>query len=415
MSDSRHYVPRSSRGFYRLLRHTYGAWLKRTYRVESQGGEVFDGLRAPYVIVGNHQTTRDPFILSLYTRHPIYWVTSDGNMRSRLMRYLLSWVGSIPKSKAIPDRKTIDWIVKVVRKRRGVIGIFPEGQQSWDGTTLPLQPATAKLLKLLKVPVVAARLEGAYLSLPRWTWSRRKGRMRVVWRLLLTPEELESLDTDEILARLEKGLAWDEYAWQERHRQAFIGPRRAEHVELALYQCPECGAIGRLRSKGKRLHCAACGATFVLDRYGYFGMAGKGEARFPSIRDWSRWQEGAFREAAEAALGRPGRPFISDSGALLYRGHRMNPLRRIRTGTLVLYPDRLELATLLGERLSFPVSEIDGIGVLKRNLLEFYVGQALYQVRFTRRSVSARKWADGLGFFSARKRAVGDAGAAVRN
>lgn len=415
MSDSRHYVPRNPRGFNRLLRHTYGAWLRRIYRVESQGEELFDGLRAPYVIVGNHQTTRDPFILSVFTRDPIYWVTSDGNMRSRLMRYFLSWVGSIPKSKAIPDRKTIDWIVRIVRKRRGVIGIFPEGQQSWDGTTLPLQPATAKLLKLLKVPVIAARLEGAYFSLPRWTWTRRKGRMRVVWRQLFTPEELAALDTDEILVRLEKGLAWDEYAWQAERRQAFIGPRRAEHVELALYQCPECGAIGRLRSGGKRLHCAACGSTYLLDRYGYFSMAGKGEARFPSIRDWSRWQASAFREAAETAVDRPEHPFISDSGAFLYRGHRMNPLRRIRTGTLVLYPDRLELATLLGERLVFPVSDIDGIGVLKRNLLEFYVGQALYQVRFTRRSVSARKWADGLAFFSARKRTAGERRAASRD
>lgn len=415
MSDGRHYIPRNSRAFYRLLRLTYGMWLRFAYRVESQGEEIFKTLRPPYVIVGNHLTTRDAFLLSAYPRDPVYWVTSDGNMRSRLMRSIFTWVGSIPKSKSIPDIETVNWIVRVVRKRKGVIGLFPEGQQSWDGTTLPLYPSTAKLLKLLKVPVIAARLEGAYFALPRWTWSRRRGRVRIVWKRLFTSDELRELGPDEILSRLESGLAWDEYAWQSVHRQAFIGPRRAEHVELALYMCPECEATGRLRSRGKRLHCSACGSTFILDRYGYFRMAGKGEVRFATIHDWDRWQAIAFAEVARAALARPGRPFISDSGALLYRGHRMNPLRRIRTGTLVLYPDRLELATLIGERLSFPVSDIDGIGVLKRNLLEFYVGKALYQVRFTRRSVSARKWADGLELFSAKLRIAGERSAAAKS
>ena len=55
---------------------------------------------------------------------------------------------------------------------------------------------------------------------------------------------------------------------------------------------------------------------------------------------------------------------------MLLRGYRMNPLRRIRTGVMILYPDRIELATLLGERLAFPVADIEGAGVLKQQLFE---------------------------------------------
>jgi len=66
---------------------------------------------------------------------PVYWVTGDGNMRSSVMRVLLGLVGSIPKSKSIPDLETINWIVEVIRKRKGVVGLFAEGQASWDGHT----------------------------------------------------------------------------------------------------------------------------------------------------------------------------------------------------------------------------------------------------------------------------------------
>lgn len=80
----------------------------------------------------------------------------------------------------------------------------------------------------------------------------------------------------------------------------------------------------------------------------------------------------------------------------------MNPLRRLRSGTLILYPDRLELATFLGERLRFPVADIEGIGVLKRSTLEFYVGKNLYQTRFALSSASARKWSAAVEILARR-------------
>ena len=74
-------------------------------------------------------------------------------------------------------------------------------------------------------------------------------------------------------------------------------------------------------------------------------------------RDWERWQDSAFPERLRReAAARPERPLFSDAGAMLLRGRRMNPLRRVRTGTLILYPARIELATILGERLRFSPS-----------------------------------------------------------
>jgi hypothetical protein len=164
-------------------------------------------------------------------------------------------------------------------------------------------------------------------------------------------------------------------------------------VELALFMGPRCEAIGSLRSRHSRLNCVSCGMALRMDPFGRFRSRVDGPPVFDGIRDWGRWQAEAFRERVEReAAEKPGAPIFSDAGAMLLRGHKMNPLQMLRTGTLILYPDRLELATLMGERLRFPIAQIEGISVLKRDILEFYVGRDLYQTRFPMRSTSARKW-----------------------
>lgn len=393
MQRRNRYVPRNLRWFGRLIKSTYGIWLRLFFRVEGRNTAAARALKPPYVLVSNHVTILDPFILGTFLREPVYWITSDGNMRTRVMRALLRLVGSIPKSKSIPDIETVNWTVNVIRKRGGVVGIFPEGQQSWDGTTLPLVPSTAKLLKLLKVPVLAAVIKGGYSSLPRWTGARRRGRVEVEWKIAFSPEELKVLSVDEVRARLDAVLSHDESAWEEKARVPFLALRRAEHVELSLFMCPRCESIGELRSLRSRLSCLSCGMALSLDALGRF-KARRGEApAFATIRDWDRWQARAFdARVREEAASSPERPLFSDAGALLLHGRKMNPLRRLRTGTLILYPDRIELATFSGERLRFPLGAIEGISVLKRNILEFYVGRDLYQTRFPLSSASARKW-----------------------
>jgi 1-acyl-sn-glycerol-3-phosphate acyltransferase len=406
MGKRARYVPHNYRWFNKLLRFGFGSWLKPFFRIRSVGGEIARSLQPPFVLVANHVTVLDPFMLSSFLREPVYWITADGNMRTRVMKALLRLVGSIPKSKAIPDLETVGWTVDVIRKRGGVVGIFPEGQASWAGVTLPLVPSTAKLLKLLKVPVLAAVIRGGYSSFPRWTKALRRGRMEIDFSVALGPEELKALSVEEIAARLKSALAHDETAWNEKRRIAYDAVRRAERLELSLFMCPVCASIGSMKSARSRFYCLSCGESLKLDARGRFKGTNSHESRFSNIRDWDEWQAEAFAEKLLfLRCSNGGRPIFSDAGAVLLRGHKLNPLRAVRTGTLILYADRMELATLFGERIAFPLAELDGVGVLKRDLLEFYRGHDLYQVRFPLRDVSARKWQMGIETLS---RAAGE-------
>ena len=166
-----------------------------------------------------------------------------------------------------------------------------------------------------------------------------------------------------------------------------------------------------MRSHVNRWYCRSCGHVVRLSRSYAFTPVGECEPRFRTIREWDAWQARAFESSLRAAPA--GEPIFSDGGVMLLRGYRMNPLRRIRTGVMILYPDRIELATLLGERLAFPVADIEGAGVLKQQLFEFYIGKTLYQFRFPRRFQSARKWYDAVSVLKRLAAAPSDGGAAT--
>jgi 1-acyl-sn-glycerol-3-phosphate acyltransferase len=413
------------------LRLSYGIYLTRRFRIHCVGKELFDTLKPPFVIIPNHVAMLDSLMVGSNVPQPIYWIASDGNMRTTIMRFLLKLVGTIPKSKYIPDLETINGMVEVVRKRKGVIGIFPEGTATFDGHTQDLVPATGKLLKLLKVPVVCAIVKGAYYSMPRWSWTNRSGRVEIEFKQVFCPDELRQLKADEVLAQLREALDHDEAAWQQKRRIPFTGKARAEGLETVLFHCPSCGSSESLRSSGSLLACEACSASWYLNRYYHLHPEnGHGDTKsLQTIRDWNIWQATAFStnllqlihsQSKDQALFAEGR-------ASIFIGRKLNPLRRLRTGRLVLYPDRLELQTggQTGEQtdgpalheylnqtaghstvgpgakeaalLCFPLVDIEGEGIFKRNMLEFYHGRSLYQIRFHDPGASALKWLMAFG------------------
>lgn len=391
------YRPRTASGFNRLLRWTLGRSLVLRFRIKAKGDELFKTLHPPYILVPTHHGNLDPFMVNYFVPGQVYWVTGDGSMRSSIMKFLLSLVGSIPKSKAIPDLETVGWIVDVIRKRGGVVGIFAEGQASWDGHTQEIIPSTAKLIKLLKVPVVVAVLKGSFSSQPRWAWNHRPGFMEIEYKLVMSGAEAKAKAAEQILQELSEAMAYDEEEWRVNHPIRYRGSGRAKHLELALFMCPVCKHIGSMRSHINRLYCRSCGHVVRLSRDYRFTSVGSSVPLFTTIRDWDIWQKTSFRSHIEMASQDKNAPIFSDNGVMVLRGHRTNPLRKHRIGSIILYGNRIEIATLTGERLVFPMSEIEGEGVLKQQILEFYFHKTLYQFRFPRKFQSARKWKEGIG------------------
>jgi len=382
---------RASRTLNRILRLTLAPWITNRYRVRAENTGIFKRIRPPYLILPNHTSVWDPFMVNKYVPGVIHYVVSDANFRSKVVEFGLGLVGSIPKTKVMSDLDTVKNIMKI-KEAGGIVGIFPEGQNTWDGHTMPMYFSTAKLAKLLRVPVITARISGAYLSKPRWSKKRRRGRVTILYDVAFTPEELRRATVEEIDTRIAKHLEHDEYEFNRFHRIRYVGPDRAEYAEIALFTCPQCLEIGTLRSEGNLLRCTECGYTVRYDLYGFFQPV-SGALRFDTMRSWNLWQaEELRRRLAEFVVTPNAPPLFAEERVKVEIGYKSMPLELYRIGRIALYPDRIELAAEHAEPERFPIAAIVGINVQNNERLEFYANENLYRVTILDPRGCTYKW-----------------------
>lgn len=103
---------------------------------------------------------------------------------------LLNKIGAFPKYLFQPDISAVKNIKRVI-KNGGIVGIAPEGRLSPHGRMESITAATAKLLKNLGVPVILAKINGAYFSYPKWAKTYRRGRVDVNYRELFDAERIK--------------------------------------------------------------------------------------------------------------------------------------------------------------------------------------------------------------------------------
>ncbi len=322
----------------------------------------------PCLILSNHVTDFDPILVGLSFPEHMYYVAGENVMRMGfLSRIVERYASVIQRVKGTTDAEAALQILRTLRKGRNVC-MFAEGNRTFTGETLPVVPATSKLVKLSRSTLVTYRLTGGYLSTPRWSTHRRKGKMtgRVVG--VYPPEELKKMSEADVAALLKRDLYENAYETQAKAPVVFQGTALAETLETALYLCPKCHGIDTLHSRGDRFYCD-CGLSMTLDPYGFF----QGEdLPFKTPLEWDKWQTGEMEQLADA-LGEEAA--FSDGDQTLNRKEDDHSLTPLTTGTMALYRDRLTI----GE-LTFPLKDLRGIGLIQRQGMVFSTADADYAV-----------------------------------
>ena len=313
----------------------------------------------PCLILSNHVTDFDPILVGLSFPEHMYYVAGENVMRMGfLSRLVTRYASVIQRVKGTTDAEAALQILRTLRKGRNVC-MFAEGSRTFTGETLPIAPATAKLVKLSRSTLITYRLQGGYLSTPRWSAHRRKGRMFGAPVGVYSPETLKQMSEAEVLSLLQRDLYENAYEAQAKEPVAFKGKALAETLETALYLCPRCRRIDTLHSRGDRF-CCDCGLSMTVDEYGFF----RGEdLPFKTPLEWDKWQEREMEQLAED-LGEEAA--FSDADQTLNRkeeDHRLTPLT---TGVMALWRDRLTI----GDR-TFPLKDIRGIGLIQRQGMVF--------------------------------------------
>ncbi len=358
----------------RLLLHGF---ICRKFNLSTEAFQV-DG---PILLIPNHVCAWDPLLVAMgLGDRQVYYVASEHIFRlgpvSRVLNYL---VAPIPRRKASAGTDTVKACLRHLRAGHSVC-LFAEGEQSWTGRNIPVFPATGKLAKSSGATLVTYRLEGAYLSLPRWGKGIRRGRVHGHAVGIYPPEQLKTMSAQEVNDLINRDIAEDAWERQRRDPVAYRGKNRAEGMERALYLCPRCCRIGTLKTRGSRIFCG-CGLDLEYTETGFFSP----DRPFATIADWDDWQR---RTLCSRQFTHPpaGEPLFSDDAVSLSRLHPDHGETPLGEGRLEQYEDRLECA---GYR--FPLAQVSSLAMVLTNRMLLTVNGEYYEL-LSRNGANLRKY-----------------------
>jgi 1-acyl-sn-glycerol-3-phosphate acyltransferase len=250
------------------------------------------GLKPPYLVVANHSCWLD-YMITTASMYPVRmnYVGAYNFFRDKVLRRVFTWLGVISKYQFTSDLASIKKMKSVVQ-RGGVVAIYPHGCLSNDGRPGGFAVfGIAKLVKFLKVPVVAVHTNGGYLTQPRWTKRARYGKLETTVKPILTVDQLKVLSEEQIYQAVTGALDFDDHAWQRERMIPFRGMNVAEGVEFVLYKCPKCHREFTLRSEGDRLYCFDCDNSVRMNRYMFWEPEKQDTVYFSGIDQWFDFQK----------------------------------------------------------------------------------------------------------------------------
>ena len=295
----KHQSPKRPGMIYRtLLKLAGSADLKATDFTYTTEGMERLGENEPALFLMNHSSFIDLKIAAtiLYPRPFNIVCTSDGFVgKNTLMRNL----GCIPTKKFITDTTLVRDLLYTANTLKDSILMYPEASYTFDGTATPLPESLGKLLKLLKIPVVMIKTDGAFLRDPLYNMLQlRKVKVTATMRYVLSPDEIKEKSTDELNDILKELFTFDNFRSQRENRVKVDEPFRADGLNRVLYKCPKCMTEGQMEGRGTLLECRHCGKKWKLTEFGAL-KAEDGEDFFDHIPDWYTWERNCVRKELE--------------------------------------------------------------------------------------------------------------------
>ncbi len=146
-------------------------------KVTIEGRDTWSGFERG-IVIANHQSAADGFILGAHLDHHVAWLTKSTSFGSWFPRNFLKWTLSIPTTRYRTDVAVIRFVRNMLKK--GIrVGIFPEGERCWDGQIKPFRRGTVKLLIAAGQPIYPVIFKGAFEFWPRWASAPKTSHIRI--------------------------------------------------------------------------------------------------------------------------------------------------------------------------------------------------------------------------------------------
>lgn len=332
--------------------------------------------KRPMVVLFNHQTGLDQFIVGSALKGPVYFVASEDLFSNGKVSRLLEWaIAPIPIKKQATDARAVLNCLRVM-KEGGTLALSPEGNRTFSGKTEYIKPAIVGLVKSLKAPVALFRIEGGYGVHPRWSDVIRRGKSRAYMYKVIEPEEVKAMSDDELYQTIVEGLYVDECCVDYPYKKKGL----AEYIERAYYVCPDCG-LTEFVSEGDTFTCQKCGKTVRYCEDKTLASV-HGEWPFRFTTEWYDYQSDYIN----------GLDFVERADELLYTDKaRISEVKLYDNkypiaddATIRLYGGKITVE--IGEEcLEFPFDTLSTVSVLGKNKVNIYHEGKLYQLKGNKR------------------------------
>ncbi|MFO7895160.1 MAG: lysophospholipid acyltransferase family protein [Longimicrobiales bacterium] len=132
----------------------------------------------PFLLIANHQSYLDPVLIQAVIPRPMYTMAKSTEFSSPLVGWLLERLKSFPVRRFEIDPQAVRIVLRHLEAGRGV-GIYVEGERTWDGRLKRPRLGTLRLLLKAGVPVIPVGISGAYDVWPRWHRRIQRGTVRI--------------------------------------------------------------------------------------------------------------------------------------------------------------------------------------------------------------------------------------------
>jgi len=140
--------------------------IKIKYRITLEGVENIPK-KGPMIFVANHTSIVDTFLFGCNMPRKVYFMAKSTEYESPAISFFFYLSRAFPVRRYDTDPGALRNAYRVLELGE-MVGIYPEGERTWDGKLQPLRRGTVRFILSAGVPVIVGGIKGAYQHQPRW-------------------------------------------------------------------------------------------------------------------------------------------------------------------------------------------------------------------------------------------------------
>lgn len=347
-----------------LINSLINIYLNRKYKFEVNYKEFDPNTDTPYILLASNPSLLDGLFVSKCLKNKPVMILNELEKTNKINNYFLS------KYEFFEFKKSTGFDVSIVKRIHKTllekpVLIFPEKQTSFFGNGSQISESIAKLIKKEKKDVVICKINGAYLSNPRWgIKNSKRGFIELSFETIYKSSEIDNLEGSDILTTLKNKLYFNDFEWNREFKNFYYPKNRALGLERYLYVCPKCFKSQTLSTSKNNISCSECGHIASFDDFSLItGLD------FDDLISWDNLQKNELSKLANKV--------VYSSGSMYSVDLKTMELTLLGYADLEIMKSQLFVLNKMKEYM-FEIEKIKELQFLRRNELFFTYGKKTY-------------------------------------